>query len=216
MKRKGIILLSSIFACVALIATGFAAFVISITTTGEATGNIEVDEVDDRSFKVTVDQSHDIVDVVFGAKEYEGTNQNPWMVYSDTGKNENLKTTIKVTCTNAAKLDASLFTVTVTSNEAYEAALGEGYVAALPTQASGKITIAQEGTADSNGVGTYIITLNFDWGTTFGGVNPIDYYNDLDAETYAQQAKDNLDSDIFKALSGVAFTVTIAPVPGSN
>lgn len=216
MKRKGIILLSSIFACVALVASGFAAFVISITTEGTAYGNIEVDEVDDRSFKVTVDQSHDIVDVVFGAKQYEGTNQNPWMTYSDTGKNENLKTTIKVTCTNATKLDSKFFNVTVTSNEAYEAALGEGYVAALPTQSNGKITIAQEGTADSNGVGTYIITLNFDWGTTFGGVNPIDYYNGLDAETYAEEAKDNLDSDIFKALSGVAFTVTIAPAPGSN
>lgn len=216
MKRKGIILLSSVFACVALIATGFAAFVISITTVGEATGNIEVDEVDDRSFKVEVDSTHEIQDIVFGAKEYDGTNPNPWMVYSDSGKNESLTTTIKVTCTNASKLDASLFTVTVTSNDSYEDAFGEGYVAALPTQANGKITIAQEGTADSNGVGTFIITLKFDWGTTFGGVNPIDYYNGLDAETYAQQAKDNLESDIFKALSGVEFTVTIAPVPGSN
>ena len=53
-------------------------------------------------------------------------------------------------------LDASLFTVTVTSNDSYEDAFGEGYVAALPTQANGKITIAQEGTADSNGVGTFI------------------------------------------------------------
>ena len=211
MKRKGLLVLSSVFASVALIATGFAAFVISYTTEGTASGNIEVDGVDNRSFIVTVDTTHEVENIVYGAKQYEGTNPNPWMIYEDSDKNESLTTTIKLTCTNAQQLATTQFNITITANDAYQAALSEGYVGELPTVGNG--IIITEDSIDENGVGSYTITVTFTWGTTFGGKNPIDHYNELSAEQYSVEAYNHLSSDAFKGLEDSQFNVTIVPVP---
>lgn len=210
MKRKGIILLSSIFACVALMATGFAAFVISYTTTGEATGNIDVDTVENNAFILeVVDGFESPESIVYGPID-SYTGENPWLVYTDDGKMEHLTTTIKVTCTNADKLASTPLQVTVTANDVYTEANTNGYVGALPTIGNG-IDVSLDGIED--GVGTYTITITFSWGTAFNGFNPIVYYNPLPAEDYAAEATANLEA--LKALANTEFKVTIAPVPSN-
>lgn len=215
MKRKGIILLSSIFACVALMATGFAAFIISYTTTGEATGNIEVDTVDNNAFILEVVDGYEAPEsIVYGPIDTY-TGENPWLVYTDDGKMEHLTTTIKVTCTNADKLASTPLQVTVTANDVYTAANTAGYVGALPTIGNG-IDVSLdgiEGEGNSIKVGTYTITITFSWGTAFNGFNPIDYYNPLPAEDYAAEAAANLQA--LQALANTEFKVTIAPVPSN-
>ena len=210
MRKKGIILLSSAFACIALVATGFAAFVISYTTAGEANGNIQVDTVENNAFILNVVDGYESPEsIVYGPKDYAG--ENPWMVYTDDGKMENLSTEIKVTCTNADNLANSPLQITVTGNDAYTNANAAGYVGALPTIGNG-IDVVLDG-IDGNGVGTYTITITFSWGSTFGGVNPIDYYNPLSAEDYAAEATAHLEA--LQALGETTFKVTIAPVPGN-
>ncbi|MBQ8206450.1 MAG: hypothetical protein IJZ77_03225 [Bacilli bacterium] len=215
MKRKGIILLSSIFACVALMTTGFAAFIISYTTTGEATGNIEVDTVDNNAFILEVVDGYESPEsIVYGPIDsYTGENQ--WLVYEDEGKMERLTTTIKVTCTNPGGLASTPLQVTVTANDVYTEANTAGYVGALPTIGNGIYVSLDgiEGDDDSVKVGTYTITITFSWGQKFGGVNPIEYYNPKSAAEYSQEALTNLQA--LQALANTEFKVTIAPVPSN-
>ena len=106
---------------------------------------------------------------------------------------------------------------------AYEAALAAKYVGALPTP---DFVSATANTVDGTVTLTYSIT--FTWGdyfkvtykdTTTANVNPIDFYNSKNrddkvslepgAKTWAEDADDVLNGDVFQALKDETYSMTI-------
>lgn len=215
-KRKSIILAASILGSVAIVSTGFAAWVITIDKGTTATGNIEVDTVSDGSIVLTAgDVSKSIV---FGAREKTNTVQNSWLVYSDTAKNENLTANVTLTVVGKEYLDTTTpFTYTLEevagegNSTPYAAAVTAGYVTSLDN-----VSVIFSNVNEDNQA---TVTLTFSWGTYFNNTNPIDFYNTYAADakrtesgpTYAEEAETVLGSDTFKNLANAKFKLTVTP-----
>lgn len=210
MKRKGIILLSSIFACVALVASGFAAFVISITKEEVVYGNVEVDSVSNESFVVT--KVTDPNNICYCADPKYNT-EGAWLVYvkDDDNQTEVLSTSFEVSCTNSNLLNQSNpFEITVAEADdstAYSEALTAKIVNTLPTTGS---AVKKPETTDN-----WIITVNFSWGEAFDYKNPIEYYASKDY-SYSSEADSILNSPAYKNLSNAKFVITVKPTGKSS
>ena len=136
MKKRKLTLLISIFAVLAMISVGFAAWVITNNAEAEDQGNVRVDVVDDKRLGITAEIKND-ADVVFGAKEKNSAVQYNWLKYEDTNLNENLTIYVKLTVDNYSYLESSTaISITVSEVEGqtlYADALADNYVGALPT-----------------------------------------------------------------------------------
>ena len=200
MKRKGIILASAILGSVAVVSTGFAAWVISTPKTTEATGNIQVETVtDDRtSFTVAFADGND--DVYFGAP---ATMSNPdaWLT-NQGGTQEDRDASLDVDVKYQGANASGNITVTLqfgTMSEGENPTFQNGTKAVVDGNKNALSdtgvatesltyfevptgwTLADDGASYSK---TFALTdghadvdLEFGWGTAFASVNPYDYYN---------------------------------------
>lgn len=234
MKRKGIILASAILGSVAVVSTGFAAWVISSPTTTTETGNIQVETVTDNRTSFEVAFADGNKSVKFAAPETMD-NDRAWLTNDSTKDKEDLTASFDVTVkkANAAasgkvKVTLEIGTISAGDNPAFTNELPnilEGNKNALgddgkenasltyftlpegfKKDATGAYTM--EVTLDSNGKAT--IPAVFDWGTAFGGDNPYEYYN---KKTYSDDlgnaALTNLGA-LNKLIGGKTFKFTIA------
>ena len=215
--RKGIILATSVFSCIALLATGFAAFIITSTTADEGVGQIQVDTVERNDIKVVIDDNATDLQVHFGARqlteEEAAAAQYGWLGYSDKGTpGEDLVCVIKGEIENyAAGVSLTVTIEEVVAEGAtgyYAAAVGAGYVNSLESiQAAtnqSKIVVESDG--------TFTITLDFSWGSKFNSVNPIVYYNNQEPTTeMMDDAEDTINGEVFQNLKDAKFKVTITP-----
>lgn len=215
MKRKTLTLTLSILACLALIGVGFASWIISAEAKKEATGNIIVDTVADKTYVVSGEWLGNKSSIIFGAPATMDKS-NPWLTNDSEGKTENLTVTYQLTVTygNGSKATgiANKITAVVTAPESasYTAAVN-GKLIIAPTNA----TVEETG----EGTGVYNITVTYQWGEHFGKVNPYTYYNAKTATdtltdsttTYMQDAKTSLDT-LSKIEETVKFTLNITVV----
>jgi hypothetical protein len=192
MKKKLFIPLIAALLTIGLTSVGFAAWVITGTTTDVANGDFTVYEVEDQRYSFTATVTNGTV--IWGK---DSTTQK-WLQTKGAHDNEHLKIAVVL----AAATDEEdhhgktvLYSVTtaVTDNtaKAWKAASEANYVAA-PTDKSYKVTYDASGdptkVTDGNG-GTlaaedYVISgsnvtiyVEFDWGTFTGGSNPYAYFN---------------------------------------
>lgn len=177
-KRKGILMASAILGSAAIVSTGFAAWVITVEDTEVATGNIEVDKVEDNSHVITVNGTPDLT-VAFGYKA-DADVTNPWLTYSATnsdstaGVTEDFTTSYSFTVTNPSSCDFETVAITYTGTEnaktAFQSAITNKYIA-TPT-----VSLDFN---DDTGVGSLIFT--FGWGDYFKvgteNVNPYVFFN---------------------------------------
>lgn len=200
MKRKTLTLTLSILACLALIGVGFASWVISAGKSKTATGNIVVDDVSDKRISLSYEWVDGKSSIIYGWDENYTVKTTDWLKNNTEGKKADLDLTLKITVKdgNENLYDPESISVTITADEAYTTALGEGVVGALPT-----LTAVREST------GVYKIVIVFTWGKHFGGNNPLAFYNDVtkSAETHGEDAKKYL--GYVEALKDCTFTVTI-------
>lgn len=172
-KRKGILMASAILGSAAIVSTGFAAWVITVEASAEASGQIDVDTVSDE--RITLTATDFSAAVKFGTKSTEGF-ANPWLTIRNAA-NENLVVTTTMTVSGGSYLDTSNpFNVTLveTSSDLYSSAASAGYVAPLSTVESNvDVVLNPEKTSAT-------ITVTFAWGGYFGEVNPTDFYNSFD------------------------------------
>lgn len=215
MKRKTLTLTLSILACLALIGVGFASWIISAEAKKEATGNIIVDTVADKTYVVSGEWLGNKSSIIFGAPATMDKS-NPWLTNDSEGKTENLTVTYQLTVTygNGSKATgiANKITAVVTAPESasYTAAVN-GKLIIAPTNA----TVEETG----EGTGVYNITVTYQWGEHFSKVNPYTYYNAKTATdtltdsttTYMQDAKTSLDT-LSKIEETVKFTLNITVV----
>lgn len=227
MKRKTLTLTLSLLACFALIGVGFAAWVITTTTTDDASGNIKVDTVTDNRLNVVAEWCDEN-----GTKLAD---QNPSVVYgyndttvdwlnntnrSDATKKQSLTVYLKVTVSRkngseAIDWDKLDLTSTVSANETYtknmdvDASDGteevKGYFGKLPaavkTQSLGTSTTQE---------GVYYLTFTFNWGQLFGGNNPLDYYKNIQNPTEQQMTDAYNALNKLEATTSLDFTITVS------
>lgn len=197
-RRKKVVLGLCMFASVALISTGFAAWILSADATKDNNGQLEVGVVHDGSVKLNVEWPTE--SFRFDSKEED----NIGRIKFDTNypdQKEMLAITVNGYVTNAEYLDHITAQLTV-SNEVKAAAETDKYIE-LPECVSTPITITNNdlGTIDSE---LYTITeedlaspkyaesglqagakicrfsykVEFKWGEKFGNKNPGEYYDD--------------------------------------
>lgn len=191
-KRKLFIPLIAALLTIGLTSVGFAAWVITGTTTDDANGDFTVYTVEDQRYGFTATVTNGTV--VWGK---DATTQN-WLQAKGDHDNEHLKIAVVLEA-ETGETDhygkTVLYSVTtkVTDNtaKAWKAASDANYVAA-PTDKSYKVTYTAEGApstvTDGNGdaltAEDYVISdsnvtiyVEFDWGTFTGGNNPYAHFN---------------------------------------
>ena len=170
-KRKIIVLGIMVFACIALISTGFAAWIISTNATKEESGNISVGKVTDSSItieSVALSSSN----FFFEPKQDDLTGR----VRNKEGDNyESLSVTITGEVHNAQYLDKLKIKLDLEEAPGVKAAAAAGYIV-LPECAEYEVEITDINTSSEN-VKTFSFTVEFKWGEKFGGENPGIYFD---------------------------------------
>lgn len=209
-KRRKIILGVSLFSSVALVSTGFAAWVLASQAEATKSGNITVGTVSDSSIKISNVQFKDGLDsFVFEPKEEDTAGR----VRNDGVNFENLSVT--VTGEISPNTYVSSATIEMEVPEGITAAIGKNYLV-LPTCAtSPQILTLNPKEAPDQTVSTFEYTITFEWGSAFNGKNPGEYYDEdeagklVDDETMKSTLED-LKTCIYNSQEeNPTFTVTI-------
>lgn len=170
-KRKVILFGVILFVSIALISTGFAAWIMSTNASEEAPGNVTVGQVTDSQLKIEnlkIDKNvfaFEPLDTdLTGRVRYDGTNKQ--------------SLTIKVTGTVQPTQYLGELKISLEVPEGVKKAAEQKYIV-LPEAATTGYVVTD---VDKN-TNTYAISyeITFEWGEKFGGQNPGIYY-DEDAE----------------------------------
>lgn len=209
-KRRKIILGVSLFSSVALVSTGFAAWVLASQAEAKESGNITVGTVSDSSIKISNVQFKDDNDsFIFEPKEEDTAGR----VRNDGVNFENLSVT--VTGEISPNTYVSSATIEMEVPEGITAAIGKNYLV-LPTCATSAqtLTLNPKESPDET-VSTFEYTITFVWGSAFNGKNPGEYYDEdeagklVDDETMKSTLED-LKTCIYNSQEeDPTFTVTI-------
>lgn len=229
--------IASLLTTIAVVSVGLASWIITVPTQEvTADGTIKVDTVSTNAVTLTgtwvsVTESENAITVGTDLAEapviYYGQPANPtatnsWLTNDDTAK-ENLTAWLKVTATTSGEAVVSNLAVTFTASNATQfggaigASIGapkftvwkqsgENYVKGDTTTYSGtSVAVALAG----SDVHTYIVKVEFSWGTNFGGQNAYEYFN---ANAYsAERASDATTklNALQEALNGITYTMTV-------
>lgn len=189
-KRKIILFGVVVFMSVAMVATGFAAWIISANATVDANVGVNVGTVTEANVTITLDNvtenegvfTHNnkfVFDPVYGdiAGRVKGANT----VTDPDATWENLKITISGTIGNAQSLGNVI--IDIDFGEKLEAAAAAGYIV-LPDSAGIVVTHTDEDDDDSDGVfeATFTYDIVISWGALFAGINPGYFYDCLKAD----------------------------------
>ena len=186
-RRKRVVLGAVLLGGVALVSTGFAAWVLSANASQTLPSNVKVGVISDTDMTIELDGASMHQTISFNAPSDDTTGRIRYG--SDEIGAENLTITVSGTITNATYLDhlsIKMDTITSITN-----AISANYIALVNNDGwyGNEITIPTTDGADSTK--TFSYELGFKWGTAFGGVNPSIYYDDAgrtvsDAEMKSQ------------------------------
>ena len=186
-KRNKLVLGASLFAGVALVSTGFAAWVISSSVSQDQSGNVEVGVVENQSVTMTLDS---------GEKnfKFEPVKQSGYIIQPDSDTNvESLSVVVSGTLTNAkAWAGSNSLSIKMATDTGIDAAVSAKYIT-TPTCYNSDTTIAKKTdtkatvaditedgwypTSDENKF-LFKYTVTFAWGDAFKNVNPAQYYTE--------------------------------------
>ena len=148
-------------------------------------------------------------------------------------KTESLTCTLRVTVSNTENITSGL-TLTLNTvfsgvlkeltdeNTAFGKAIAANYIA-MPTVQVGengpelydpeaKVAIAQSDFTVDGASGYCDVVITFDWGSVFGGENPLNHYNqDNYKEEKANEAQTALEAILAIAKEGTSYQVTVGP-----
>lgn len=218
-QRKAMVVGATAFAGIALVATGFAAWVISSSATKNVQGNVNVGVVADKSIQLTVDPITEKFS--FDAKEGDNTGR----VRCDGHNFENLSITVKGNYTNATmvnKFSIALRMGTMASETAepvfdetaegrFNTAAGETkkYIVLPDCFGTNAVTFNTKGesiegkrltvTGDN---ATFEYKISFKWGDFFKGMNPSEYYDTGDGALIPDAKYKSDLKDFYSTLTG--------------
>lgn len=171
-KRKIILFGVIVFMSIALISTGFAAWVMSQEKKQSKSGNVTVGAVTEGNIEVILDELT-VKDFKFEPKKSDTTGR----VRNDNTNFESLTVTVTGTIKNTQFLKEA--TIKMNVKDAVKQAETAGYII-LPECANSEVvlTLTESGTTES---GTnekkFSYDITFKWGSKFGGENPGEYYD---------------------------------------
>lgn len=179
-KRKVILFGVILFVSIALISTGFAAWVMSTNAKEETPGNVTVGQVTDS--KLTIEN----LKLDKTSFEFEPlSDDNGGRVRFDGEKSESLKITVTAVVKPTEYLGELKVYLIVPAS--VQKAATEGYIK-LPDCATINDALTEGGkeitlTDDEKNNGTYALSfeIEIEWGTKFGEVNPGKYYDEVEA-----------------------------------
>lgn len=166
-KRKIILFGVIVFMSIALISTGFAAWVMSQEKKQSTSGNVTVGAVTEGNIEVILDELT-VKDFKFEPKEGDDTGR----VRSDRTNFESLTVTVTGTIKNTQFLKEA--TIKMNVKDAVKQAETAGYII-LPGCANSEVvlTLTESGTNEKK----FSYDITFKWGSKFGNVNPGEYYD---------------------------------------
>lgn len=166
-KRKIILFGVIVFMSIALISTGFAAWVMSQEKKQSTSGNVTVGAVTEGNIEVILDPLA-VKDFKFEPKKGDDTGR----VRSDGTNFESLTVTVTGTIKNTQFLKEA--TIKMNVKEAVKRAETAGYII-LPECANSEVvlTLTESGTNEKK----FSYEITFKWGSKFGNVNPGEYYD---------------------------------------
>lgn len=166
-KRKIILFGVIVFMSIALISTGFAAWVMSQEKKQSTSGNVTVGAVTEGNIEVILDPLT-VKDFKFEPKESDTTGR----VRSDGTNFESLTVTVTGTIKNTQFLKEA--TIKMNVKDAVKQAETAGYII-LPECANSEVvlTLTESGTNEKK----FSYNITFKWGSKFGGENPGEYYD---------------------------------------
>lgn len=219
--KKNLVMFTSVFASLAILSTGFAAWVISGGDTNEEKiGDIIVDKVEDQRHIIQKVECVDTANegkIIFGHPEDATTG---WLKNADTKTVEKLVTVFKVTVLNAASATvSSIFadtcSVTATTNaDNFASAVTKGYVSELPTVKFVSSETAKDDADNLAADGSIFVRLEFKWGSKFtkeglgANLNPYKYYNSFTATEKGDEANTVL-GEMNTMLTGAQFKLKL-------
>lgn len=175
-KRKIILFAVFVFISIALISTGFAAWVMSTDAQKDANGNVSVGLVTDSSLEIKLTNETPLDGFSFLFEPAEGdTTGRVRLEKTDNPPFEQLKYTITGQISNPDILDS--LTIEMVLPEGMQEAMNLGYID-LPECAKSVQLIPV-----NSETGEFEYTIEFEWGTKFGktnevaGLNPSLYYD---------------------------------------
>lgn len=166
-KRKIILFGVIVFMSIALISTGFAAWVMSQEKKQSTSGNVTVGAVTKGNIEVILDELT-VKDFKFEPKESDTTGR----VRNDKTNFESLTVTVTGTIKNTQFLKEA--TIKMNVKDAVKQAETAGYII-LPECANSEVvlTLTESGTNEKK----FSYDITFKWGSKFGGENPGEYYD---------------------------------------
>lgn len=167
-KRKIILFGVIVFMSIALISTGFSAWVMSREKKASKNGNVTVGAVTEGNIEITLDELT-VKDFKFEPKEGDDTGR----VRSDGTNFESLTVTVSGTIKNTQFLKEA--TIKMNVQDKVNQAVTDGYIV-LPECAGKEVVLTlTDGGSKTEKKFTYNITI--EWGSKFGNVNPGEYYD---------------------------------------
>lgn len=166
-KRKIILFGVIVFMSIALISTGFAAWVMSQEKKQSTSGNVTVGAVTEGNIEVILDPLT-VKDFKFEPKESDTTGR----VRNDGTNFESLTVTVTGTIKNTQFLKEA--TIKMNVKDAVKQAETAGYII-LPECANSEVVLTLTESDTNEKKFSYNIT--FKWGSKFGGENPGEYYD---------------------------------------
>lgn len=166
-KRKIILFGVIVFMSIALISTGFAAWVMSQEKKQSTSGNVTVGAVTEGNIEVILDPLT-VKDFKFEPKESDTKGR----VRNDGTNFESLTVTVTGTIKNTQFLKEA--TIKMNVKDAVKQAETAGYII-LPECANSEVvlTLTESGTNEKK----FSYNITFKWGSKFGGENPGEYYD---------------------------------------
>ena len=172
-KRKIILFAVFVFVSIALISTGFAAWVMSNDAETGATGNVSVGLVADSSLKIEITNKAELEAFKFQFEPAEGDNTGRVRLEKRTdAPYEQLKFTITGKITNPDILAEDGLKISMVLPAGIQEAIAKGYIVAPECADEAKVVTELDKTT-----GEFSYELVFKWGTAFGGINPSLYFD---------------------------------------
>lgn len=219
MKRKTLTLAISVFALLAIISVGFASWVISRNDqTGDIEGSIQVDDVKDEGLGISyrwLNAAGEAVAnplIAYGVPTKTKPEVVKWLK-NETATAENLTVVLEISVENQEALANKNVTVTFSvknKTTTFDEQNGKSFVLPFGTE------ITKTYTQENFTNGVLNVTLEFKWGSDFGGFNPLGEnsifgaYNKTDADKVSAALK-----ALYTALNGVTYGVSVAATPAA-
>ena len=172
-RRKRVVLGAVLLGGVALVSTGFAAWVLSANANETISSNVKVGVISDNEMTISLDNESMHQTISFNAPSTDTTGRIRYG--SDEIGAENLTITVSGEITNATYLNR--LTIKMDKITSITAAIEANYIALVNADDwyGNEFTIPTTGEGSTK---SFSYELGFKWGSKFGNVNPSIYYDD--------------------------------------